>query len=142
MATETQLTAAWHALLTGDATLAGLLPVYAGRPAVFLTDPVPEDAARPYVQSVGTNAAPPPLDLDGKLRTYGRAITVYADAKGDPAPINAIADRLTILLDAANLSVAGHRTVGMTVAGPVAFSPDPESYARTFDVTVWLFPTS
>jgi len=74
------LSEAIYDLMTGDATLTGLLGTYQGEPAFFTIDPAPGDATMPYGVSAGEVTTTP---WDTKT-TEGREATVTCDSTRRP----------------------------------------------------------
>ena len=129
-------------LLNGSAALAALISTYEGQPSVFIASKPPEDAPLPYVQSAGLTSFPSGQALDGGLRAFDVTIEAYAEAKGDPLPIDALADQIAAVLSVpANLIIDGYRTVHTIVEGPVPIESDDDTYARSVAVRCMIYPT-
>lgn len=133
----------FYSLLSGDATLAGLISSYEGSPSVFTFDYVPEDAELPYVQTRAENRLFKTEGLDQRLIEFGRGIECYAEANGDPLPVSDIADRIAELFAPPSaLSIAGFNVIHTVVDGPVVIDTDAESYGRSVEVRVHIYKSS
>jgi hypothetical protein len=129
-----------HAHLVGDATLTAMLP--AGAASIFADASRPADVALPAIQIQGDAEHTSPLDGDGFYRVQ-RPLHVLAEANGDQAQVDAIAERVRLLFEdptlVLSLDIAGHAGwVG--VDGPVELDPDKWSYGRGLVVTLNLWP--
>jgi len=131
------LTQAIYDRLAGDAALVGLLNVYQGEPAVFTTQPAPGDAALPYIISAGDVAQ----ESWGTKTTYGRIVTrdvrCYTAASGSAATVEAIAERVRVLLHRQELTVAGFRWVMAECGGPIS-ADEQDAYGRIVTVRMHL----
>lgn len=132
------LTQAIYNRMATDAQLTAQLATYRGAPAIFTADPVPAEAARPYVVSAGTVADVP---FDTKT-TQGRQITrdirIVADATGSLAALEAMAERVRTLFHRAPLGgIDGMENVVAEVAGLAMIPSDPTLYALTVNVR-WI----
>ena len=123
------LTAAIHARLAGDATLAVFLAEYAGAPAVFTTDPAPGDAELPYIVSAGEVAQRPYDTKTTRGRQVYRDVRCYAPASGSAVVVEEIAERVRALLHRHALAVDGHATWVAEASGPVA-ADEEDAYGR------------
>ena len=94
-------------LLRGDPTLATLLQgnTYDGQTPVFTTDPVPDDAEPPYVQTPGQLLDDTALNLDGSVRQINRPVRVYFQRTGDSGPIEDAALHIQGLVTQQSLTV-------------------------------------
>lgn len=129
-------------LLIGSAPLAALLSAYKGNPAVFMVDPVPENAQLPYVVSKGVEDLGTPLDLDGKFRAVDFSVQAFAEATGDPLPVDQIADQVADLFRVpTSLSIAGFTVKHTIVSGPALYGTDPDTYGRTVEVRCMIYPS-
>ena len=139
------ITQAFYNVMVSDGVLAALITAYDGDPAVFTVDPVPEDAVRPYIQTTGNNSdiADPTMDDasgDG-LRNVTRDILCFADEKGAPEQIEAIALRVRELFSSpygAGVPITGWGIIRMRVSGPTQFDPDADTYGRSVEVDMTL----
>lgn len=114
------ITEAIHERLVNDAALTALLATYNGVPAVFTTEPVPKDAALPYIVSSGeaTNDA-----FDTKVssgRRITRDIRCYTETTDSVALVEAMAERVVALFHRHKLSVDGFRTIIADASGPIS----------------------
>jgi len=131
------LTAALHARLVGDATLAALLADYKGGPAIFTTDPAPGDATLPYLVSAGEVATSPFDTKTTRGREVRRDVRCYAAATGSAALVEEIAERVRVLLHRYRLEVDGHEAWVAEVTGPIAADED-EAYGRVVNLRLIL----
>ena len=134
------LTEAIHARLTGDVTLTALLATYKGVPAVFTTDPAPEDASLPFLVSAGQVSD---VAFDTKTtrgRDVRRDVRCYAAASGSAVTIEAIAERVRTLLHRHQLAVSGMVTWIAEVSGPIV-ADEPDVYGRILTARVLLVET-
>ena len=127
------ITQAIYDALAGDATLAGMLASYNGRPAVFTTEPAPGDAVLPYIVAAGDLVQMP---FDTKT-TRGRAITrdvrCYAAASGSARTVTAIAERVRYLLHRRTLEIEGFAWVWAECSGPMS-ADELDAYGRIVTV--------
>lgn len=131
------LTAAIHERLAGDSSLAALLAVYDGGPAVFTTDPAPGDAALPYIVSAGDVADAPFDTKTTRGRQVWRDVRCYAPASGSAAIVEEIAERVRWLLHRHLLEVDGHETWIAEASGPVG-ADEENAYGRIITVRLVL----
>jgi len=129
-------------LLSGSASLAALITQFKGSPAVFMFDEAPEKAVLPYVQSRGVADFPSARDLDGGLRDVSFTVEAFAEALGDPLPVDGIADAVAELFRRpTSLSIAGFKVVNTVVDGPIVIETDPDTYGRSVAVRCLIYPT-
>ena len=135
-----------QALLKADtdtqdaASLASLgLALYGGELAVFVQDPVPGEAQRPYV------AVSPPMSaarFDTKNRIgveWYLDIGIYCDNTGSVTQINALADRIFKLLrytGQATLDIDGHNVIICLPNRPVEAPTDETLTGRIISLQV------
>lgn len=131
------ITDGFHALLSGDATLQGLIGSYGGQPAVFTTPRIPSETTYPAIRTWGEVDRPRALDLDGQLHEFTRQVWVHALDTGDSDAVDAAAERVRDLFTADGLAISGVTITGRSVSGPVESETDDESYARVVTVRVW-----
>lgn len=120
-------------VLSGDATLAGLLSTYGGNPAVFTTDPAPGDATLPYVVTAGEVSD---VAFDTKLtrgRTIMRDVRCYDAAGGSAVAVEEIAERVRALLHRQPVAVAGFNWILAECSGPIA-ADERDAYGRIVTV--------
>ena len=127
------LTAALYDLLTGDAELVALLSTYQGEPAVFTTDPAPEDAALPFVVSAGQVADSAFDTKTTRGRDVRRDVRCYAPVDGSAVTVEAIAERVRELLHRHQLAVSGMETWIAETSGPIVADED-DAYGRIVSV--------
>jgi hypothetical protein len=130
-------------LLRGDATLGTLLQdnTYEGVTPVFTTDPVPDDAEVPYIQTPGQVGDDTNLNMDGTFRELTRQVFIYFPKSGDSGPVEDAALRVKNLVTQTSLVVAGYRTVFVNTQGPIISNPDEDTYGRLVLFTIWLYPS-
>jgi hypothetical protein len=129
------LTAAIYNRLAGDPILSGLLSTYNGAPAVFTIDPAPGDAQLPYIVTAGEVSQAP---WDTKLtrgRSLIRDVRCYAEADGSVIVIEAIAERVRVLLHRQPLVVGGHDWMISNVTGPIV-ADEPGAYGRILSLNI------
>lgn len=129
------LTAAIAARLEGDPELASLLATYRGGPAVFTIDPAPEDAELPYIVTAGEVTQTPADTKTGRGRQVWRDVRCYAPADGSAVTVEAIAERVWILLHRQSpaLDIEGFRVTVAECSGPVA-ADELDAYGRIVTV--------
>ena len=138
-------------VLSADAVLAGQISSYAGVPAVFTMDPVPEDAQYPYVWVRSPSQNFRTDTLDKSSRTVSRDIVVFALAEGDPTPVDDIAWRVRAMFDDAHGRVLINGFGGMAdpaggswypimvdAGGPIEANSDTDTYGRSVDLTIMM----
>jgi len=131
------LTAAIHSRLANDATLAGLLAIYRGAPAVFTTDPTPGDATLPYIVTAGEVTQSSFDTKTTRGRQAWRDVRCYALADGSAAVIEAIVNRVRALLHRQPLSVDGFSCVMAECSGPTV-ADEQDAYGRIVTVKLTL----
>lgn len=124
------LTSAIYTLLAGDATLTAMLATYGGGPAIFTTDPAPDDAALPYIVTAGDVADSPWDTKTSRGRDIRRDIRCYTAATGSAALVEQIADRVRVLLHRATFPIDGHMVVVADVSGPFNGPAEDTAYGR------------
>ncbi|MEM7211429.1 MAG: hypothetical protein AAF479_05945 [Pseudomonadota bacterium] len=138
------------AILDGDVTLVAMLANYGALPAIFMQDPVPVDALRPYIASPGDLARSPlALHMDGTDNpVFDRDIVCISDRNSGPQVNQDIADRVHALFyrNGSRTSTpvwagGGYRLIETdVVAGPVITPTDDTLYGRTITVSLTLVP--
>jgi len=129
------LTAAIYDALAGDATLTGLLTTYEGEPAIFTVFPAPRDAELPYIVSAGDVAGTPFDTKTTRGREVWRDVKCYASTRGSVVTIEAIADRVYVVLHRQELFIGGHGWVLSECTGPIA-ADERDAYGRIVTVRV------
>jgi hypothetical protein len=124
--------------LTADVTLAALLATYEGAPAVFTTDPAPQDASLPYIVSAGAVSQAPydTKDSNARGRTLLRDVRCYTARDGSAETVEEIAERVRALLHRQALTVADWAICVAECTGPVA-ADEAEAYGRVVTVR-WI----
>jgi hypothetical protein len=131
------LTAAFYDRMAGDWTLAALLALYHGAPAVLTSDPAPGDAALPYIVSAGEIAQRAFDSKTTRGREIWRDVRCYAPVDGDPSTVEAMAERVRALFHRHKLAVDGAQTWVAEAGGPVAADED-DAYARIVTIRLVL----
>lgn len=130
------LTQAIYDQLAGDPTLVGLLSTYKNLPAIFTTDPPPGDADLPYIVTAGEVSAAPFDTKTSRGRIMMRDVRCYADADGSAVTVEAIAERVRLLLHRQALTIDGHIWVLSEVnSGPIA-ADEKDVYGRILTLSV------
>ena len=121
--------------LAADGTLIALLASYKTEPAVFTIDPAPGDAVLPYIVATTVPVANP---FDSKT-TRGRLVWVdvrcYAAANGSSQAVEAIAERVRVLLHRAPLLISGHIWLWSECSGPIS-ADEEKAYGRILTVKI------
>lgn len=123
------LTAAIYDRMAGDAALTALVASFDGGPAIFTTDPAPEDATLPYIVSAGEVAQSPNDTKTTRGRQVWRDIRCYAPATGSAETVEEIAERVRALFHRHRLEVDGHETWIAECSGPIA-ADEEDAYGR------------
>lgn len=129
------ITEAFYDVLVGDDTLVDMLSTYEGEPAVFTTDPPPDDATLPYIVSAGEISTTP---FDTKIvygRRLSRDVRMYAAREDSALTIEAIAERVRALFHRQVIAISGFVVVVAECMGPIQVDED-DAHGRI--VTVWL----
>lgn len=129
------LTATLYDVMASDGALVALLASYKGLPGVFAIDPVPGDAALPYVVTAGEVSQLPWDTKQCRGREIIRDIRAYAEADGNNIPIEAIAERVRALFHRRALTIQGYTWLISSVNGPIAADEDGY-YGRVVSLTV------
>lgn len=132
-------------VLIADDTLVDLLAEYTPpddgepEPAIFSTDPVPEDASLPFIVLSGV-VADEENDLKGFIggRDVSFDIRCYTERSGSVVLVDQIAERIREVLHRASVPVAGLEHVDTRVSGPLAID-EPESYGRVLTARLLYF---
>jgi len=129
------VTQALYNKLANDATLIALLAKYNGAPAIFTTDPAPDDAVLPYIVAAG-NVASAPFDAKDCLgQTVTRDVRCYAAANGSAAVVEEIAETVRALLHRQQLSITGYNWIMSDATGPIT-ADERFAYGRIITVSV------
>lgn len=131
------ITDAIHDLLSGDATLAGLLNTYGGEPAIFTVDPAPGDATLPYIVTAGEVSQAPFDTKTTRGRTILRDVRCYDAADGSAVAVEAIAERVRALLHRQTITVAGYTWLLSECTGPIV-ADERDAYGRIVTVRTIL----
>ena len=123
------LTPGLYDVLAGDSELTALLTTYKGSPAVFTTHPVPGDAKAPYVVTVGEVVQVPFDTKTSRGRDLIRDVKAYAPADGSPVVVEAIIERVRVLLHRREITIAGFEWVISNVTGPITLD-EKDFYGR------------
>jgi len=126
-------TKAFYDRVTSDALFTADLSVYAGAPAFFTDEDIPEDAALPYAYSHGqvSDVAWDTKNSAGRVIT--RDISVYVK-RGSTAQLERMAERLRALFHRYPLTIDDATTIVAQVAGPVPAPTDETLSGRMITV--------
>lgn len=124
-------------ILAADATILAALATYKSLPAIFQEGDVPEEADKPYIVLPA-----PASDLPDDTQTsQGRDLlldaSVFATNDGDPTTVDAIKERVRVLLHHIDPPIAGFTVAQFSVTGIVA-DRDEYVYHRAITVRVRL----
>lgn len=129
------LAAAIYDKLAVDGTLAGMLSVYGGGPAVFTTQPAPGDAVLPYIVTAG-DVSHLPFDSKTTLgRDVMRDVRCYTAAEGSVVEVEAMAERVRALLHRQALTISGFIWIISDCSGPVA-ADERDAYGRVITLSL------
>lgn len=129
------LSATLYDVMASDGALVALLASYKGLPGVFTIDPVPGDAALPYVVTAGEVSQLPWDTKQCRGREIIRDIRMYAEADGNNIPIEAIAERVRALFHRRALTIQGYTWLISSANGPIA-ADEEGYYGRVVSLTV------
>lgn len=105
-APATKVKAALHGLLAADADLVAALAEYRGQPGIFLGRLVPPDADKPFLHLRAiTEAADDALVERGLVMACD--VAAFAADSGSPDTLEAIANRVRVLLHGQRLELPG-----------------------------------
>ena len=126
-------------VLVADSTLTAMLSTFTPRgggtaaPAIFTQDPVPENAALPYVVVAGPISDEP---FDAKGEPLGRDalidIRCYTARTGSVSVVTQIASRVRTLLHRQEVAVTGLAWIETILSGPIKQDED-ETYGRVLN---------
>jgi hypothetical protein len=131
------ITAAFHSRMANDATLAALLALYDGAPAVFTTDPVPGDAVLPYIVSAGEAVNTPFDTKTTRGNRLWRDVRCYDNADGSAVQVEAMADRVRALFHRQSFLIPGFAWILAECSGPIV-SDEQDAYGRIVTVKLTL----
>lgn len=132
--------------LVADAALIALIAAYNGVPAIFVFDPVPEDATLPYVIvagpiSTGHDDAKPDGTTTFRIREYTWDVRCHAERSNDRSIIDSIAERIRFILHESTFTFAGFTVVRSEVLdGPINLD-EADFYGRVSTVRFRLEET-
>jgi hypothetical protein len=127
------LTQALYSRLAGDGALVALVNTYRGQPAIFTTDPAPDNAELPYIVTAG-NFSDAPFDTKTVLgRDIRRDVRCYAAADGSAVTVESTAERVRALLHRQPLDVDGFGVFLAECTGPIV-ADEPDAYGRIVTV--------
>lgn len=132
------LTQAIYDVLAGDATLGALLGVYRDLPAIFTTDPAPDDEELKdlaYIVTAGQVVDTPEDTKTSESRDLWRDVRCYAPDTGRAVTVEAIAERVRTLLHRQPLTIEGFTWVWSMCAGPIV-ADEEHTYGRVVTVQV------
>lgn len=129
--------------LLESSELVNFLGTYNGQPAIFTTDPMPDDFSEdaPFIllrgpidsQNAGTFADP------GCIRDEQRDVMLITPASGTVVDIDHIAEVMRANLSEALLTVTGRRRARVRIiGGPRELPADSDAYGRVLNINVHL----
>lgn len=127
------LTQPFYDRLSSDSELTADLSLYAGAPAIFTDEDVPEDAGLPYVYTHGqvSDVAWDTKNSTGRVIT--RDVAVYAK-RGNTAQLEQMAERIRALFHRHALAIDGGETIAAQASGPIAAPTDETIVGRVVTV--------
>jgi len=132
------LTAALYEHLATDVDLVALLATYQDEPAIFTSDPAPEDADFPFIVTAGQISD---IGADTKTtrgRDLQRDIRCYDQVTGSPKVIEEIAELVRDLMHDRSFVMDKNLVVQSEVSfGPVAFD-ETDAYGRIVTVRLLI----
>ena len=129
------VTQAIYTRLANSVALVDMLAEYNGAPAIFTTDPAPDDAVMPYIVAAGNVAAAPFDAKDCLGQTVTRDVRCYANANGSAAVVEEIAEKVRQLLHRQQLSITGYNWIMSDATGPIS-ADERFVYGRIITVSV------
>ena len=129
------VTQAIYTRLANSVALVDMLAEYNGAPAIFTTDPAPDDAVMPYIVAAGNVAAAPFDAKDCLGQTVTRDVRCYANANGSAAVVEEIAEKVRQLLHRQQLSITGYNWIMSDATGPIT-ADERFAYGRIVTVSV------
>lgn len=133
-----EVTQALYNVLANDLTLVTLIAKYQGDPAIFTFHPVPEDAVLPFIVTEGEISLEPDDTKTTTRLDVMRVIDCYVEGRGDSGEIEAISDRVRVLLHDTDMPVVGWSTSNQSVSGPEVAPTDPSIYGRRLTLFLTL----
>lgn len=121
-------TAAVYDRLRNDTALAAMLSTYNGRPAIFTTEPIPGDAALPYIVTAGHVSDAPWDTKTSRGRDIMRDIRCYTEATGSMVAVESMAERVRQMFHQQKIPVEGHSNVMTACTGPIIGPTDGTAY--------------
>lgn len=125
--------AAFYETLAGDETLTALLATYRTKPAVFTTDPAPDDASLPYVVTAGEVVNAPDDTKTTRGREVRRDVRCYTAAEDSAVTVEAMAERVRALFHRNPIEIEGFGVWLSECLGPIVADGE-ESYGRIVTV--------
>ncbi len=127
------LSEAMHDVMSGDATLAGLLSTFEGVPAISSADVPVRGMTLPYI-IIASGPAMVPYDTKNcQGWAFSRDVRCYVSKTGSAETVMAIAERVVALFHRKPFAVSGYGVVYVVCHGPV--SADTEgAYGRVVTV--------
>jgi hypothetical protein len=126
-----------YSTLASGSSLTAKLSTYSGSPAIFTTEPVPNDAVMPYIVITDSVAQTP---QDTKL-TRGREVWMdircYTKSNGSVANVDSIAELVRELLHRKTLSGIGFSSIVTTVDGYIVANEE-YAYGRILTLKILL----
>jgi hypothetical protein len=129
------ITAAIYDRLAGDDILTVIVTQYEGSPAIFTTDPAPGDAELPYLVTAGAVSQVPFDTKTTRGRDLIRDVRCYAPADGSAVVVEAMAERVRLLLHRQPLSITGFGWLLSNVTGPIV-ADERDAYGRILSLSL------
>lgn len=131
------ITQAFYDVLVADGTLTALLATYNALPAVFTTDPAPNDADLPYIVTAGEVSHAPYDTKTTRGRDLRRDIRCYTEANGDATIVEAMAERVRELFHREPFVIDGFGVWVADCSGPIQ-ADESDAYGRIVTVRLLL----
>lgn len=131
------ITQGFYDVLVADATLTALLASYEGAPAVFTTDPAPDNADLPYIVTAGEVSQAPFDTKTTRGRDLRRDIRCYTEANGDATTVEAMAERVRELFHREPFVIDGFGVWVADCSGPIV-ADEAEAYGRIVTVRLLM----
>lgn len=145
MMTKTlDLTTPLYSALAANATVTNKLAIYKGKdgvekPAIFMQDPAPKDAALPYIIA-GSIPGDRPDDTKNCFgREVYRDLRIYTKNDGDNLKVEEIAEEIRSMFhrNRTALNVSGFVVTGISASGPMS-TDSLEVYGRIVTLRISL----
>jgi hypothetical protein len=131
------LTETFHERMANDATLAAMLAIYDGAPAIFTTEPAPGDALLPYIVTAGEVVDAPFDTKTTRGRTVWRDVRCYASASGSATGVELMAERVRALFHRQAISITDFEWIWGECSGPIV-ADEQDAYGRIVTVKLTI----